>query len=149
MQVYCIYMSILSKHNCKEELRNVTLKATPARLAVLDILEKSDRPLDIATIIDFLEKNNIQADPATVFRIINSFTDRGITKQIQLNEGKARYEHASKKDHHHLICEKCGSLEDVSDNFISDIEKEIQRNKKFLIKRHSVEFFGICKRCQL
>jgi len=140
---------IKALHNCSEELRQVELKITPARLAVLDILEKTDKPIDIATIIDYLETNNIKADPATVFRIINSFTDKGITKQIQLNEGKFRYEHASKKDHHHLICEKCGDLEDVSDNFISDIEKEIQRKKKFLIKRHSLEFFGICKKCQL
>ena len=140
---------IKALHNCSEELRQVELKITPARLAVLDILEKTDKPIDIATIIDYLETNNIKADPATVFRIINAFTDKGITKQIQLNEGKFRYEHASKKDHHHLICEKCGDLEDVSDNFISDIEKEIQRKKKFLIKRHSLEFFGICKKCQL
>ena len=139
---------IKALHNCSEELRQVELKITPARLAVLDILEKTDKPIDIATIIDYLETNNIKADPATVFRIINSFTDKGITKQIQLNEGKFRYEHASKKDHHHLICEKCGDLEDVSDNFISDIEKEIQRKKKFLIKRHSLEFFGVCKLCQ-
>ena len=139
---------IKALHNCSEELRQVELKITPARLAVLDILEKTDKPIDIATIIDYLETNNIKADPATVFRIINAFTDKGITKQIQLNEGKFRYEHSSKKDHHHLICEKCGSLEDISDNFISDIEKEIQRKKKFLIKRHSLEFFGICKLCQ-
>ena|SRR3989344_8613108 len=141
-------MAILSKHNCKEELRNVTLKVTPTRLAVLKVLERSDMPIDIATIIEYLQQKEIKADPATVFRIINSFTDKGITKQIQLNEGKFRYEHASKKDHHHLICESCGSLEDVSDNFISDIEKGIQLKKKFLIKRHSLEFFGVCTQCQ-
>jgi len=135
-------------HDCSEELRTAALKVTPKRLAVLKVLEHSDKPIDIATIIDYLETNDIKADPATVFRIINSFTDKGITKQIQLNEGKARYEHASKKDHHHLICEKCGDLEDVSDNFISDIEREIQRKKKFLIKRHSLEFFGVCAQCQ-
>lgn len=142
-------MSILSKqHNCKEELHNVTLKATPARLAVLKVLELSDTPIDIATIIEYLERKEIKADPATVFRIINSFTSKGITKQIQLLEGKFRYEHASKKDHHHLICQECGNIEDVSDNFIFDIEKAIHHKKKFLIKRHSLEFFGICKQCQ-
>ncbi|MEK7517645.1 MAG: transcriptional repressor [Patescibacteria group bacterium] len=135
-------------HDCSEELRQVELKVTPARLAVLDVLEKTNKPIDIATIIDYLEANDIKTDPATVFRIINSFTNKGITKQIQLNEGKFRYEHASKKDHHHLTCENCGRIEDISDNFITDIEGKIKRNKKFLVKRHSVEFFGICKQCQ-
>ena len=135
-------------HDCSEELRNAALKVTPKRLAVLKVLEDTDKPIDIATIINYLEENDIQADPATVFRIINSFTNKGITKQIQLNEGKFRYEHSSKKDHHHLICESCGSIEDVSDNFIAKIEKEIKLKNKFLIKRHSVEFFGVCKQCQ-
>src|SRR3989344_487032 len=141
-------MSILSKHNCKDELRNVTLKVTPARLAVLKVLEQTDEPIDIATIIGYLEEKDIKADPATVFRIINSFTDNGITKQIQLNEGKFRYEYSSKKDHHHLICENCGGIEDISDTFITDIEDNIKRNKKFLVKRHSIEFFGVCTQCQ-
>src|SRR3990167_10714281 len=135
-------------HDCSEELRTAALKVTPKRLAVLKVLEHSDKPIDIATIIDYLETNDIKADPATVFRIINSFTDKGITKQIQLNEGKFRYEHSSKKDHHHLICENCGGIEDISDTFITDIEDNIKRNKKFLVKRHSIEFFGVCTQCQ-
>jgi Fur family ferric uptake transcriptional regulator len=135
-------------HDCSDELRNVDLRVTPQRLAVLKVLEDTNMPIDIATIINYLEANDIKADPATVFRIINSFTDKGITKQIQLNEGKFRYEHSSKKDHHHLICESCGKIEDVSDNFIAKIEKEIMFKKKFLTKRHSLEFFGVCKQCQ-
>jgi Fe2+ or Zn2+ uptake regulation protein len=64
----------------------------------------------------FLEKNNIKSDPATVFRIVNMFTEKGLTKQIQLNEGKFRYELSSKEDHHHLICEKCGA-KNIGDGF--------------------------------
>lgn len=150
MQVYCVYImqALLKHHNCKDELKEASLKATPTRLAVLGILESSDKPIDVASITKYLYKNKIRADKTTVFRIINSFTDRGITKQLQLNEGKFRYEHASKKDHHHLICESCGSIEDISDTFIADIQNKIKRNKKFLVKRHSLEFFGICKDCQ-
>lgn len=135
-------------HDCKTELRSVDLKATPARLAILDFLEKTDKPLDISSIIRYLSTKNIDADPATVFRIINAFTDKGITRQIQLNEGKFRYELSTKIDHHHLICEQCGSIEDISDCGISKLEQEIKEKKKFLVKRHSLEFFGVCRRCQ-
>jgi len=34
-------------------------------------------------------------------------------------------------------------LEDISDCNISELEKEIQHKKKFLVKRHSLEFFGL------
>lgn len=135
-------------HDCKEELRDVNLKATPVRLEILKLLEVSDKPVDVASIIYYLSNKNIDADPATVFRIINLFTSRGITRQIQLHEGRFRYELASKADHHHLICQKCGNIEDISDCNIDILEKEIDRKKGFRVSYHSLEFFGVCTRCQ-
>ena len=135
-------------HDCKEELRDMDLKATPARLAVLRLLEKIDKPVDVAGIIDYLRQQGIKADPATVFRIMNLFTDNGLAKQIQLKEGKFRYELGAKEDHHHLICENCGAIEDVSDCNIEALEKDIMKKKKFFIKHHSLEFFGVCNKCQ-
>ncbi|MBI4096842.1 MAG: transcriptional repressor [Candidatus Levybacteria bacterium] len=134
-------------HDCRQELRSVDLKITPARLAILWLLENTDEPVDVATIIDDLDKKDIKADPATVFRIINLFTDKGLTRQIQLREGKFRYE-KSGEEHHHLICERCGNIQDISDCGINTLEKEIQSKKGFLVKYHSLEFFGVCQSCQ-
>ena len=134
-------------HDCKDELRSFDLKATPARLGVLKLLETSDKPLDVAAIINYLEQHDIEADQATVFRIINLFTEKGLTKQIHLNEGKFRYELASREDHHHLICESCGMLEDISCS-VEEIDQEIKQKKGFTVSHHSLEFYGICKNCQ-
>lgn len=136
-------------HDCKEELRGVSLRATPARIALMNLLEKSDKPLDVQAMIEYLQTKDVDTDPATVFRIINMFTEKGLARQVQLNEGKFRYELSSKPDHHHLICQKCGAIEDISDCSIEKLEKEITRKKKFLVKSHSLEFFGVCKQCQL
>lgn len=135
-------------HDCKEELREADLRATPARLAVMSFLEKIDKPVDVNSVIDHLNINGIKADPATVFRMMNTLTQKGITMSIQFHEGKARYELASKEDHHHLICESCGKIEDVSDTIIPTLEKEIRNKSGFKVLRHSLEFFGICTACQ-
>ncbi len=137
------------QHDCKEELNEVELRATPARIALMQLLEKSDKPLDIQSMIEFLEQKDLKTDPATVFRIINMFTEKGLVKPIQLNEGKFRYELTAKEDHHHLVCEKCGDIEDISDCNINALEKEIEKMKQFKVTSHSLEFFGICKSCQL
>ena len=134
-------------HDCKDELRTADLKATPARIAVLSLLEMTDKPVDVSGIIKYLGKKDIKADPATVFRIINMFTQKGLTKQVQLNEGKFRYELSSKADHHHLTCTNCGRIEDISDCNIDYLEKEIEKKKKVKIASHSLEFFGICQQC--
>ena len=136
------------KHDCKEELRSVELKATPTRLALLQLLEDTDMPVDVATLIDYLEKHQIKADPATVFRIMNMFTEKGLVRQISFHEGKFRYEIASKPDHHHLICTSCGKVEDFSDCAIDELEKDIKRKKDFTVSTHALEFFGICTSCR-
>lgn len=136
------------QHDCKIELNEADLKATPARLAIMQLLEQTDKPIDIASITEFLKKNEIKADQATVFRIINMFTERGLTKQIQLQEGKFRYELSNKEDHHHLVCMSCGDIQDISDCNISALEKEIAKKKQFKVTSHSLEFFGMCANCQ-
>jgi len=141
-------MTAAIQHNCKEELRSVSLKATPARLGVLEILELSDKPLDVSAINQYLIKNHIDVDNATVFRIVNMFKEKGLIRQINLNEAKSRYELSSRKEHHHLICQKCGEIEDISDCNIDVLEAYIEKKKKFIVKSHSLEFYGLCKNCQ-
>lgn len=141
-------MIVSIKHDCKIELREVKLKVTPARLAALYVLENADRPLDVATIKAELERQGIDANPATVFRMMNSFSDKGIVREVNFQESKLRYEHSAKKDHHHLLCEKCGAIEDISDCNIDTWKKELKNRKGFLVKHHSLEFFGLCSACQ-
>lgn len=135
-------------HDCKIELRDADLRATPARVALLQLLEQSGAPMDVTTMIKNLTQEGLVVDQATVFRIINTFTEKGITKQLSLREGKFRYELSSKEEHHHLICEQCGSIEDISDCNITALEKDIKKKKKFLVRSHALEFFGVCQQCQ-
>ncbi len=134
-------------HDCKDELREVDLRATPARVAVMSFLEKSDQPIDVTSVINHLNVKGIKADPATVFRIMNTLTQKGITIPVQFQEGKTRYELSNKEDHHHLICENCGKVEDVSDTIVPTLEKQIKKKYGFKVLRHSLEFFGLCPAC--
>jgi|SRR5581483_10538455 len=136
------------QHNCKTELNNASLRATPARVAVMKLLEDTNTPLDVSMINDYLEKEKIYTDRATVFRIMNMFAEKGLVKQISFNEGKFRYELANRAPHHHLICTSCGRIEDISNCNIAELEEDIAEKKGFSVKSHALEFYGICKNCQ-
>lgn len=131
----------------KDELNRANVQVTQARLAIIEHFGSHDEPIDAQDLVEHLrEKLNI--DRATIFRILNVFTKNGLLKKLEFGEGKARYELANSTDHHHLICENCGKIEDIPDTVIPKMEKEIEKNHNFLIKRHSLEFFGLCKDCQ-
>lgn len=138
----------MKPHDCKDELREVDLRATPARVGVMNFLEKTEKPVDVSSVIDYLNANGVKTDPATVFRMMNTLTQKGIIMPIQFYEGKTRYELSNKDDHHHLICDNCGSISDIPDVIIPNLEKEIKEKRKFKVLRHSLEFFGLCPACQ-
>lgn len=132
----------------KIELKQADLRATPARVAIMELLRKIKQPMDTNTLINLVNKQGVKTDPTTVFRIMNALTRKGLTLPIQFLEGKTRYELAGKKHHHHLVCENCGRIEDVLPAIVPTLEKEIQKKYKFLVRRHSLEFFGLCSNCQ-
>lgn len=128
-------------------LQEASLKITNARKVALHFLEKEARPVDAEEILQHLRKHNLETDRATVYRMLETFLEKGIVYRLEFGEGKFRYELAG-TDHHHLICENCGRIEDISDCGIDGWEKEIKKKKGFQVKRHSLEFFGVCKLCQ-
>jgi Fe2+ or Zn2+ uptake regulation protein len=128
-------------------LGDFNLRSTNARLAVLSFLNETTGPLGADQILEHLLSEHQKVDKATVYRMLETFYQKGLIKRLEFGEGKYRYEIAG-EDHHHLLCEKCGSVQDLSGCNIPDLERDIMEKKKFKVSRHSLEFFGICHACQ-
>ena len=130
----------------KDVIRDNGLRVTPARIAVLKVLEEFREPLDMESIIKEVEKRHVDADQATIYRIIENFTERKLVTRLRFQEKKFYYEMKG-AEHHHAICEGCGKIEDVSNCSIGRVERDIEKTKGFKVKSHSLEFFGLCKNC--
>jgi Fe2+ or Zn2+ uptake regulation protein len=127
-------------------LRTSGFKATPSRLAILELFKRSKKPLAAQEIIDLLPKGT---DAVTVYRTLKSFSAKGIIHQIDLRHNHAHYELTDIAEHHHLICLRCGRIEDVHECGIEDMQAAILRKTKHFaeIKQHTLEFYGVCKSC--
>jgi len=130
------------------DIKNAGLKTTKAREGLLHLFKYQARPLDVSESIRLLKKRGIKADQATVYRSLSTFSDKGIVRQVNFNDGVVRYEIADKPEHHHAVCVKCNSIEDIMDCSVEKIEKQISEKKGFSVLNHSLEFFGICKNCK-
>lgn len=132
--------------NFTEALRSVGQRVTPARLAVLSVLEKERRPLSVEKIILAIGEDAI--DYVTAYRTVTMLKRAGLVRQIDFHHNHAHYELASLGDHHHVVCTRCSKVADVSDCDLSSMVREALRVSKFAeINQHSLEFFGICKEC--
>ena len=123
-------------------------RKTPAREAVTEFLSLADAPVDIEQIINFLRSKSLNTNKVTVYRIMDFLYKSGIVERLEFQEGKFRYEIRNVNHHHHLICTNCGKVEDAKGDFVSNLETQIRGENGFLVKSHSLEFFGLCKNCQ-
>lgn len=121
------------------------MRATPQRLQLLEYLEKTRKPLSASALIEHFKK---EVDTATIYRSLKAMTDAGILRRIDFQHGHAHYEPA-RRDHHHLICKKCGKVEDVTGCDFKEMQRSVlKKSKNFAsVTQHSLEFFGLCKTC--
>lgn len=128
-------------------LRKSGHKATPGRLSLLELLATADHPLAIHEIVEAAQGSLNQA---TIYRALESLLEVGIVRRVDMQHAHAHYELAEgAKHHHHLICKHCGRVEDVEHCDVSAIEAAVlKKSKSFAsIQTHSLEFFGLCKKC--
>lgn len=137
----------VTKEQFAAMLRKGGLKATPGRLALLLLLAKADRPLAIHDITDGSKKGLNQA---TIYRALESLCEAEIVRRVDMQHAHAHYELAEgARHHHHLICKNCGRVEDVEHCDVTAIEHAVLKKSKMFasIQTHSLEFFGLCKKC--
>jgi Fur family transcriptional regulator, ferric uptake regulator len=128
-------------------LRSHGFKATPGRIKILNSLKKFNKPAKVDFIYDDL---NGSVDRTTIYRTLDSLVEAGVVIKVDFGHSHAHYELAdSNNHHHHLICDKCGVVEDVKISNDDALEKSALANSKSFakIKTHSLEFFGLCHDC--
>jgi Fe2+ or Zn2+ uptake regulation protein len=132
--------------NLKKIFKDNGLKNTPTRMSIVEVFTKNDKPISANFIYKALKE---KLDEATVYRTLSSFEKSKILRRVNLRKESVFYE-LNNDHHHHIICTKCGLIEDFKEN--KDIEKLlnqiIEKSAKFKnIKEHSLELFGFCTVC--
>jgi Fur family ferric uptake transcriptional regulator len=131
----------------KQQLKGNKLKATPARLGLLDVFEHVKKPLSVTELAQKLGRLGV--DKATLYRNVESLEALGLLKKIHLADRQEYYELAGRHHHHHLVCKICGKVSDVEGCKIISTNKNLLKKSGFAkITDHSLEFFGICNNCK-
>src|SRR5579864_2711819 len=110
----------------KSLLKKNSLKSTSARLALLNVFEKNNQPLSVKDLSERLEDTGV--DTVTLYRNVESLENAGVLKKIFIDNKQSYYELNSTEHHHHLVCEKCGRIEDIKDCKVSVSNKAIRQS---------------------
>src|SRR3989338_238340 len=122
-------------------LRGENARMTHARKAIVDLVFSLNSPISV---LKGLAKKDIGVNKTTVYRELSYLVKSNILKEVFIKPNSIHYESALLPHHHHLICNNCGSVEEV--DCVINERKLLQKikSKGFDLKTHKFELYGTC-----
>lgn len=130
------------------ELRKAGLKVTLPRLKILEILETSEEHhLSAEDVYKKLLDQGEDIGLATVYRVLTQFETAGLIIRHNFEGGHSVFELDQGDHHDHLVCIKCGAVEEFVDDVIEERQCHIAEQAKFKITDHCLTIYGTCPEC--
>lgn len=131
-----------------KDLKSAGLKITLPRTKILNILETAgSRHLSAEEIYKQLLEQDVDVGLATVYRVLTQFESSGLVIRHRFGEGHSVFELDQGIHHDHMVCIKCGRVEEFVDDMIELRQEQIAKQKKFKMTDHSLYIFGLCYAC--
>jgi Fur family ferric uptake transcriptional regulator len=130
-------------------LRRVGLKHTGQRDTILRTFLDTRDHLSTDDLYRLVRKQDEHIGFTTVYRTLKLLAECGLASEVAFNDGIARYEHQyNRRNHHHMVCNECGSSVEFFSTDIERIEREVGRKHKYLTTRHTFQIYGLCDACR-
>jgi len=125
-----------------QKLKEVGLKLTPQRLAVIEFLNGNTSHPSADIIFHEVKKKYPMISFSTVYNTLKTLEKIGEVNQLTVIENKVNFDPRT-DSHYHFLCEECGQIRDVS----AEPSLDLKRIKGHCIKSHKVYYYGICSEC--
>jgi Fur family ferric uptake transcriptional regulator len=130
-----------------QDIKEAGLKITLPRVKILQILESSNvHHMSAEDVYKALLANGEEIGLATVYRVLTQFEDAGLVVRHNFEGGHSIFEVASEDHHDHLVCVKCGHVEEFHDDEIEARQKIVSDRLGFELTDHSLNLYGMCLR---
>lgn len=129
----------------ENELKTRQLKVTPQRMAIL----KEIHDYGHISIDELYEKIRIyhpSTSLATIYKNITLLCDSGILREIKAPGYKQKYE-LNQDRHVHVMCDKCGKLEDLHIDCTA-LQMNCMQSSGYDLHGLSAIFIGVCPTCK-
>lgn len=131
------------------KLKQAGLKVTLPRIKILETLEANHNThFSAEDIYKIMLQQGVEIGVATVYRVLTQCEQAGLVRRLQFEGGRAVFE-ATPADHHdHIICVRCGHVEEFHDKTIEKRQQKVAEKVGFSVEDHSMTLYGLCEKCQ-
>jgi Fur family peroxide stress response transcriptional regulator len=123
-------------------------RITPQRLAVVGALVAARNHPSAEDLFARVRETCPTTSLATVYKTLDTLKEIGEVLELEFRDGSNRYDGVRPQSHPHLVCTRCGKIEDVDLDGISALAAEVAASTKYEVRSHRVDFYGICADCR-
>jgi Fur family peroxide stress response transcriptional regulator len=128
----------------KRSLEGSGLRCTPQRYGVMAFLMEHTGHPTAAEIFEAVNRLDPRSTRATTYNNLRDLVEAGLVREVAAEGRAARFD-AKGVRHHHFICDRCGTVEDVE---WYEVPRPASRSLgKRVLRDCEVILRGLCARC--
>ncbi len=128
------------------------IRLTSQREKIIQVfIENNDKHLSVDDIYGVVKDDGNNIGIATIYRTISLLEKIGAVQKRDFGGDSSIYEfvfEVNKKNHHHLICKKCGKVIEVSGLLQEGLEKKLLAEEGFKCVDYCLKIYGYCNECR-
>ncbi|MBW1775187.1 MAG: transcriptional repressor [Deltaproteobacteria bacterium] len=118
------------------------------RLNIIDVFLGTEEHVTLEELVKLLREKGYNFHPDFVRQCMNRWVGHGFAQKETFEGQPPRYEHRHLGKHHdHMICTKCGKIEEFRNPEIEKLQMGTATSLGFHILQHKMEIYGLCSEC--
>ena len=130
------------------ELQARGIRVTPQRAIIFDVIERLSGHITAEEIFSEVQQINPYISLATVYRTLELLQELNLITPTNLGGSQTHFAIHGHGAHHHLVCQKCGGIEDFSDDLLEILRSQLETRHGFLAQINHFSIFGLCRVCR-
>lgn len=140
-------VTVAGTHEIARRLRQIGQRPTPQRMMILGVLAEQGRHLTAEAIYDQVQREYPSINLSTVYRTLETFRDHGLVSETDLGGGVRQFELLD-RPHHHLICLRCGDIQELPAAALDPLQEQLRATHGFQARLDHLAIFGRCRDCR-
>lgn len=142
----------MSSVDIKDSLKQRGIRLTRQRQILLDLIDKSGQHLDAERLYLMAKEHDPKLNRVTVYRTLKMLKEGGLVDELDLMHiggDQHYYETRMKQEHAHIICLRCGKVEEFFGEPLQRLRKQVESHLGFQVVLARTEVGGYCSHCQM
>ena len=141
----------MANDSMQGSLKERGVRLTRQRQILLELIDKTGEHLDAERLYQMAKEKDPKLNRVTVYRTLKMLKAGGLVDELDLMHyggDQHYYETRLKQEHAHIICLRCGRVEEFFGEELQHLRAQVTTQFGFEIEFARTEMGGYCSHCQ-